>query len=434
MNRRALLFLLLPALAHGQEPISIEEAVKIGIENQFAVRVARSQLEQAVQRTRQARGATGPSLSLSGSYTRFDREGRARFGDVSFVTSPIDAAQVQVTASLLVDVTGIFRQLIDAARLGERAAEENLAKEINAVSASIRTAYLRALQAEAVVTISREALQNIRNNLEIARRRFEAGAAPQFDVIRFESNVAQAEARLLEAERQERLAKQALANAMGRPIDEVFPLVPVADVPELRTELEELLRQARENRPELRSLRLLRAQLAKVTLAERRGTLPQLVLSGSYTRNIDPKGFGAREDQALANLTLNFPVFDSGITAARVRAAREDERQAEERLKELELLVELEVRQAHVRLENALAQVAVARSAVRTAEEALRIAQVRFEAGEGIQLEVSDAQTSLTEARVRLETARYDAWAAFADLARAIGSSRLPNASQESAS
>ena len=58
---------------------------------------------------------------------------------------------------------------------------------------------------------------------------------------------------------------------------------------------------------------------------------------------------------------------------------------------------------------------------VQQAQEALRLANVRFQAGVGTQLDVNDAQTALTQAQYNQVNAQYDFLGALARLQRSIG-------------
>jgi outer membrane protein TolC len=123
---------------------------------------------------------------------------------------------------------------------------------------------------------------------------------------------------------------------------------------------------------------------------------------------------------------VNVPLYDSGATQARVKAARQDEEQNRLQDEQLRLAIQLDVRQALTRLQSAQEQLVATKKTVELATEALRIARVRYDAGEAIQLEVSSAERALTEARTSEASARYDYLVAYAALQRAVGTDDLP--------
>ncbi|MCK4371871.1 MAG: TolC family protein, partial [candidate division Zixibacteria bacterium] len=69
--------------------------------------------------------------------------------------------------------------------------------------------------------------------------------------------------------------------------------------------------------------------------------------------------------------------------------------------------IRLEVEQAYDELLQTTKTVEIHSETIAQAEEGLRIAELRYEAGEGTLLEVLSAQTALTDARTSLAQARF---------------------------
>jgi outer membrane protein TolC len=123
--------------------------------------------------------------------------------------------------------------------------------------------------------------------------------------------------------------------------------------------------------------------------------------------------------------TLNVPLFDSGATRARVKEARQDEEAAKIQLKQTQLNISQQVRDAFADLSSAQARLANAQRQVSLAEEVFRLAKVRQDAGEGTYVEVIDAETSLATSRNSLVSAKYDYFLAFSQLQHAMGNDNV---------
>jgi outer membrane protein TolC len=100
--------------------------------------------------------------------------------------------------------------------------------------------------------------------------------------------------------------------------------------------------------------------------------------------------------------------------------------QAQARLADLELRqereqVSVDVARARAELRRASAVFAARRQNSQEADEAFRLATLRFSRGLSTQLEVSDAQLALLTAESTEARATYDLFLAAADLARALG-------------
>lgn len=101
-------------------------------------------------------------------------------------------------------------------------------------------------------------------------------------------------------------------------------------------------------------------------------------------------------------------IFDSGVTLSKVHSAEEKLVQAEETYRDTVNSVELEVRSNYLNLREAEKRISTTQVAVAKAEEDFHIAQVRYMAGVGTNLDVIDAQVALTEAKTNFVNALYD--------------------------
>jgi outer membrane protein TolC len=153
------------------------------------------------------------------------------------------------------------------------------------------------------------------------------------------------------------------------------------------------------------------------------------VLSAAHNRVIDPP-MGSSDNGTIGTLALSYPVFDSGITRSRVRAARQDENSAMIGLEQVTLAVVLDVRASYTRLATAKESLAVALDSEKLATEALRLAQLRYDEGAGILIDVTAAQADLTAARGSVQSAKYEYLTAYSALQRAVGRDDLGQGAQ----
>ena len=413
--------LVLPAIwsivaAQGQT-LTIDEALRIAEQNAFGIRLAKSDVEKTRQRVAEARGLLGPQVRVDTNYTRNSKE--LREGGTVF--QPLNQASSQIIVSMPFDVTGVLKKGLSASSKAIDVAKQNLSAERNDLRFNVRAAFFDVLQAQAQVKVFEETLATASTAQKNAELEFQAGAKAKVDVLRFQTQTQQAEADLISARNNLALAKNAFNNALGRPIETPFELAEPDPLPRPAEDDAALVEVAKENRPELRAFRFNQEVLKNLRMAEERGMLPSLNISGVHSRNWSGGGQTGENSSTFAQLNLSVPVWDSGVTRARVKAARQDEEQNKIRWEQTELLVSLEVRQAMANLTNARARLEAAQKQVEFAAETYRLALVRYRAGEGIQLEVTDAQTELTRARTLLVSATYDYMTTYAQLQRALG-------------
>lgn len=404
-------------------PLTLDQAVQIAVNNSFTVRTATSNVEIFRQRVNQSRGQLGPKVSIGATYTRFEEEQVAQFGAGSppVVTQPIDTKVANASVTLPIDISGNLTRNVRASQANLRASQQTLEAQRNQVKLDARRAYFEVLRADALVNVNQQALADAQERLKNIRLQVEAGAKAEVEAIRQEAQVSQSESDLLTSQNQAQLARESFNNILARPIETPVVLVDIQDLPPVSRSADELNAAAQSIRPEIRSLEATREALAYTRRAQEAGMNPTLGLSLSYQRNIDAQGLSSSDHTASGALALNIPVFDSGITRARVKEARQNEEQALIQLQQTKLGISLEVRQALTNLTNARSRLEVANSQVRSAEENLRIAALRSQAGQGIALELIDAQTALTQARNLQVAARYDYLEAYSALQKAIG-------------
>lgn len=418
------------AAAQGGQTLTLDEAINIATKNAFSIRLQQSTVEKNRQKVKENEGTLGPRIVLSGTYTRFEEAQTTELAPgQSIVTQGIDAKQATASLQLPIDISGNIGRIVRASKANLIASQETLNATRNDVKLTVRRSYLNVLRAEEQIEVAKASIAEAEERLKNARLEEAAGTKAKIDVIRIEAQLAQAQSDVITAQNQWTLAKQALNNTLGRPIETEYQTQKVADLPPAPSvEPGTIDKAAQGVRPEAKALERTQEALAYVRRATERGLQPTLNMAINYQRNIDPVGFSARENTTTGTLTLNWPVFDSGITRAQVKQARQDEEQAKIQLEQVRLGISLEVRQALTNMTNASARLGVARRQLVAAEENYRISRVRLSSGEGITLEITDALNQLTQARNGVVSARYDYLTAFSELQRAVGSDDLQKA------
>ncbi len=405
-----------------------------------AVTEAAAAVERAEALSAQAGSALRPHLE-------FDAGDRFLASDPGFVIPrgalgnpvalPLVAGERHVwTASVAV------RQLIWDA--GRTAALLESAGEARAAAAARRRAVVRALDL-AVLQAYREAArsQELLQVADAAVREYGALLDQVSAMVREEqlplADQLQARA-ALEAARLQRIsvrarldgALAALEELVGRPVERVAPLPPVREA-EAQDE-EGFLAAALERRSELAALQRKAAALEARARAARAERLP--VLAGIAAAQRQEDDYLLHRNNASVAVALSVPVLDGGLAAARSAELQAEARAARAALERLRRRVTREIRQAWIRLGAARQSVAAATAARSAAEEALRLARLRY--GEELitNRELLDAEADAVRARRSLAAARIDLEAARLALLNLAGGDLLntldPNTPEES--
>jgi outer membrane protein TolC len=416
---------------HAQTPrrLSFADAVTQAAQTNLQLRAAVFEVAVADAQLAQARGGQAPQVNVTGSVSRIqERPGQTITipvppGPPIVVTLPgPDPTQValRLSAQYPLYTGGRVEAQIALAEANVRGARAVLARTQQQVVFQVQQAYLLALLAQERIAAANRALEQANESLRVAQARVRAGASPQFDVLQAEVAVANAQADVARAQVAARNAQQALAAAIGLPIDQPLELTDALEPRAVPAALPGVLERALRERPELAEIQARQAAArAGVDLAIS-GARPTWSLAGNYDVSGGANAISGAWSLTLA-MTLN--LYDGGITRERVR-------EAELRVEQLRVLeaqqrqrIELDVRQAWNALEQSTTEMAAASAAVTAAREAARIARVRFEAGVGTSLELLQAQAQLAAAELSLAQARFNQNQARIQLMLAAGGS-----------
>ena len=327
----------------------------------------------------------------------------------------------RVTVSQLIDITGIVRTAIQVGELEEALSRLELARVRQELALDVKNGYYSVLRAQAFVRVNEAAVAQAQEQLRVTEAQLRAGVAAQFDVLRARTQLDNNRQALISARNQVNISKNAFVNLLG--IDPSTPVTPEAPAVPALPPLDEggLLTTALSQRPEAlqADTNILKSQ-KNIRLA-RRNLEPYLNanLTGAFdgSRSVS----GSDRASGAVGVTLTFPLSDGGATRAAVDVARSDERQALIQKDQFVRGIKAEVQQSIIAVRDANERAEVAGNTVTQAREALRLANVRFRAGVGTQLEINDAQTALTQAETNAVNAQYDYLSALARLSRATG-------------
>ena len=419
-----------PVSAQTQQPaartLTLRDALTLAAQQNLQLRVAAFEVQIARSQLAQARAAAAGQLNAQASYTRSAEQAPTTVviggSPVTIPAASPNVYDLRFVFQYPLYTGGRIEAQVAMAEANLKGAEAALQRQIQQVLFDVRQAYFRVLLAQAGLQVAERGIQQATESLRVARVRVSAGASPRFDEI--QADVVLANARQVEVRSRNSvsLAVQGLNALLGLPLDTPLVLTDRFVSETVQTPLDRLIQAALTNRPELGELQAREAAAqAAIHLAES-GARPTVgaTTTGSYgnTGGFFSTGASANWSVTLA-ATLN--VFDGGLTRERVREAR----LRLEQLKAVEAQtrqgIELDVRQAFLNLQAAREELAGADALVAQANEALRIALVRFQSGVGTNLEVISAQATSSQAEAERAQALFNYSVARAALERAVG-------------
>lgn len=415
-----------PATPSAKSPtgqlLTISDAVRIGLENHPRIKSANERIGSQQAELGQQTAAYFPSISLSNRYQ----------SSLSSSSGGNDHAADTFSSIASLNMTlynfGKREASVQSARETLGAEQQNYATTSQDIALAIKQAYYEYLKAQALVNVRKDTVRSRELLVRQARGFFEVGTRAKIDVARAEANLFSAQADLIKAENDVKIAWVTLRNAMGSPR---LPEQPVAeDSPEVEfsMNLAGARNVAYDARTELKSFEAQRRSSDQLIANARRSHLPDLIFDATYgRRNVSDERKNTFPLQPTWSVGLNFsiPIFDGFRTTNRVEQTLHNYYNIRAQEEDLRQSIALEVERSYLTVVETQERIKANESAAKAAKENLDLAQGRYQVGVGSIIEVTDAETLYTDAQTTYIRTVYDYKIADAKLARAMGDNRV---------
>ena len=378
-----------------------------------------------------ARAGRLPVLDLAASYTRNSNvpeltialpgtEPRTIFPNIP------DNYRTRAGLTLPVYTGGRVQGEIRAADHNRDAAGRDLEAGVKDLVLEASSAYWQLVTARESARVLAEAVAAFEAHLKQTKDRQQLGMAARNEVLLVQVERDRAELSRLAADGAAQVANANLVRLVDLPPgSEVEPIEPLASPARPRPDLEALVKEALDGRPEAAALRSRAAAAQAAVKVARSAALPQASLSAGYDyarpngRILPPveqwKGSWS------VGVSLSITAFDGGRTSAAAAQARAQAAAVRHQLEDLERRIRLEVTSRVLDLGTSRATVEVAERNLEAAGESLRVSRDRYHEGLIASFELLDAETALLRAGLDRTTAATQLRLAQASLERAVG-------------
>lgn len=399
-----LIFLVL--MGPPEESLDLAGWIALAMENSPEITLSEASEDQADASYNTARSALLPSLNATASAGRSWTEDQ----NGSFST---DGSTVSGGISLSVPLLssgGSDWVALSAASLGREIASLDARASELALQQSVASAYYRALGASLSLEVARGALE--RDSMVLKRtevlRDLEAASAADLLAARVQETQSRMDLVTIQAEFQNGMDE--LRRTAGIPGDSLFSADPDGAPLPLDSAGIALLPSSIEGNPSLLSAGLSLEIAGKEVESVSRTRLPSLSADGSVswsgTGGLPGEIDGSGTIQA--GLSLSVPIFDSGLTSARIQSARSSMLSAEASYQSERNSIETELRTSLRNLAAAAENVELARISLEYRETMLELSGVQYRQGSIPLDELIDAQNDVTEAEYQLVSAETD--------------------------
>ncbi len=402
--------------------MSLKGAVAMAMQSSKVIEASGASNDAALARITQARSGLFPKVNYSESWTRSDNSvfvfsslltqrqfSVANFG-ITSLNRPdfLNNFQSLVTADQPVYDAGKTKRAVRISELGRDVSKENTRRNQREVIAQVVRHYYDAQLGAEQVKVTKQAMRSAEADLDRAEARRSNGMATDADVLSIRVHVAGIREEQIRRSADLEVARAALNDAIGLPLDTEHTLTnPLAPLPLAPSEIRELEKTAIETRPEARQTRFA-AEIASVEADDARSNyLPQVALHGAF--EADRQRFVDRGGANwLVSIGLRWNLFNGGADKARIAEGEAAVRRTAAEQARAESGIRLQVRQAWAGLKAAQQRIESAQASVTEAQESLRISQNRFAAGLSTVTDLLRTEIALLETQTRYIAAVHD--------------------------
>lgn len=422
-----LFFMFVSFLAYAQETrvVSLDDCIKIGMENSKALKMSKSKIISSREKLNEVKTSQLPVLRLNASYSRLSAVDPFQIGSMQISPSILNNYSARLTLSQPLYTGNRLSSNTELSEFNLLAAETDFSKDKNQLLLEIKTAYWNyAKSLKVKETLEKNVLQ-VKTRLQDLENLYNNGLATNNDVLKVRVQLSNFEILLLDAANNIDIALYNLNNVLGIPVN--TKLEPKAVIELIQPEipkLEDLIKESKRNRSDLKSLDYrIKSGESGITLSKA-GWYPQLNLTANYLyANPNSRIFPSQEKFKGTwdvGLTLTYDIWNWKAASYQTKQAEALLEQTKISKEVTENNIDLEVTQNYKSLLSVSNKMKLTRETVEQALENYRVTNEKYKSGLILNSEVVDAETSLLLAEINNITTIADYLIVIARLEKSI--------------
>ena len=379
--------------------LTLQETLDIAFRNNREVQAARLTITRSQSGVSEAQAAQAVQVGLTSAL-------RTQGSPLLIGEAP------RVGNSTSTDVQGALEATYNLVTAGRdngriRAAQEqvnfdrlDLLRVEQKLRGDVLTAYYDLQEAGSAAIINNAAVTDATRSLSDAQLQEKAGVGTKFDILRAQVQLATANQDLTRSQGQQKISQKKIAQLLS--VNENTEYKAADSVKELgiwNYSLEDSLVVAFRNRPELKQQLVRRSVSEQQQLIASAADSAQVSLFANYTLGKTISGTNPLQDNYSAGARLSWNFWDGGAAGSRSNQEKVNQEISENQFTTARNQIRFEIEQAYNNLGTNKKNIITSTQALKQAEESLKLARLRFQAGVGTQTDVIQAQTELARAR-----------------------------------
>ncbi|MGC9066278.1 MAG: TolC family protein [Candidatus Ratteibacteria bacterium] len=424
MKKIIFLFLFITSLLFAEEILSLEDSIRIAIDNNPKIKISQARIDQAYYQKEIAKTNFLPKLSSSFNYTYLGKNRPISFNPL-FPSFKVTDDNLYTVSFKVTQPIFTGWKIETAYQVGKESFEKtkiDYETEIQNLVLDVKKAYFNVLKAQRLLETSLRYRESLQNHLKDAKRMFEMGLVTKLDILKTEVALKDAETKITESENFLNLAKSNFNFVLNRPVDHNFIIQDMLEQQEVENDYQWWLTTAMKQRNEIKSFEKVLSIYDKNIKIEKSNLYPQMYFFFNY--NFEKGTQTSREDwndNWNTGILLSYDIWNWGETQNKIKKAEKSKQEIEKQFELVKNSIEIEVKNAYLNFLSAKKKIEQAKKQIESAEENLRVARLLFNEGMATTTDVIDANTALIQANNNFFNYLYEYQISCAELEKAAG-------------
>ncbi len=434
MKRLIIIFLFSSAVLFAQQKVlTLQQSLDIGMKSSKELKIEKTKLITADAKKTESTSQLLPQLKFAASYTRLSSVPPFQIEFPPFLTTPITVSPTILdNYSLKLSLqqplfTGLKLWSLKAATSENYKAEESsYNSSLNNTALNIETAFWNFYKAKQLKSVLDENLRQVKKHLDDTKNFLQNGLATQNDVLKLEVEYSNIRLQLIDAQNNIDIARLNFNRILSLPLQTETDIdVSSMDTSFMKYNIDDILKEAENNRNDLKSLQHRINASDKGITAAASGWFPSVFLVGDYYYSKPNQRYFPTVDKFNdswdVGITLQWDIWNWGFTSSQVTEAEQTKIQTQTSYEQLKDAIGVEVYQAYLNYNHTSDKVKVSRQSVEQAQENYRIIQDKYDQQVATSTDLIDAEVSVRQAKTNLTNSLVDYQLAKAQLEKAIG-------------
>ena len=391
--------------------LSLDDALKIALSESPTVQIADQVIEAKKYAKKGTYAALWPEISASASYQRylakpsFHIMGQTvKMGTTNTMAGGFSAAMPFISAQL-------WKSLNLSAMDVELAVEQARSSRIDMIE-QVSKAFFQVLLAKDSYEVYKRVYDNAVENHKIVEKRYSVGQVSEYDFIRSQVSVSNAEPNVFSAENSIILALWQLKALLGLDLERAIDCVgSLADF-EANMTAQFDMQNSLVNNSTMKQLDIQERMLTQNLKIQRAANIPSLVGSINYQWTAMDETMKIANFKWMGSSTamfnLSIPIFSGGKRRAAINQAKIDITRVQLQREDTERQLRTAAMSYYSSMQTNLKQYHAASQAISQAKRGYDIAVKRYEVGSGTLVEIDNSQLAYTQAELSRSNAIYN--------------------------